>query len=95
MPINLIDYSDSEEDEKGTKLGKLCADIWEMPTQIRELEHWLFEHGSNLPIGDYIADVGYSPRKGACGGSAVLSPKAMKVMSEVGMSLFLSEYADE
>jgi len=41
MPINLIDYTDSKEGDKGVDIGGLCEDKWEMPEQIEALEKWL------------------------------------------------------
>ncbi len=95
MPINLIDYTNSEEGQKGTPLDGLCKGEWELPKQIEELEAWLKVTGFKLPKGDYVADIGYSPRVGALGGGAVLKPEAMGIMSAVGITLYFSEYPNE
>ncbi len=95
MPINLIDYTNSEEGQKGKSLGGICKGEWEMPKQVEALEVWLKEKGQKLPPGDYLADIGFSPRKGALGGGAVLTPEAMAIMSSIGMTLFLSEYPND
>ncbi len=42
MPINIINYTNCKEGEKGEALEHLCDDEWEMPTQITALENWLF-----------------------------------------------------
>ena len=60
MPINLIDYSDVKEGEKGITLGHLCEDAWEMPEQIEALETWLKQNKGKLKKGSYAADIGYS-----------------------------------
>jgi hypothetical protein len=92
MPINIIDYSNAQEGEKGIPLNGLCDNEWEMPVQIEALELWLAKDGCNLPVGFYVADIGFSPRKDASGGGAVISTGAMKAMLSIGMELFLSEY---
>lgn len=70
----------------------LSNGVWDLPTQVQQLESWLFENSSNLPSSNYIADVGFSIRENACGGGAILSPKAMSIMGKLGMKLYLSEY---
>nr|WP_283103828.1 hypothetical protein [Shewanella gelidii] len=68
--------------------------VWDLPTQIQELESWLFENSLNLPSSNYIADVGFSIRENACGGGAILSPKVMSIMGKLGIKLYLSEYGE-
>jgi len=92
MPINLIDYTNVKEGEKGEVLDHLCEDKWEMPEQIEALEQWLKNSHGKLKAGNYVADIGYSPREGASGGGAVLTIQAMEVMVKIGMNLYLSEY---
>ena len=92
MPINLIDYTNSNEGEKGQEIDHLCEDEWEMPKQIETLEKWLKELNGKIKNGTYVADIGYSPRDGAAGGGAVLTTEAMEIMVEIGMELCLSEY---
>lgn len=92
VPINLIDYSEAKEGEKGIALGHLCIDTWEMPKQIEALEEWLKENRGKIQKGKYVADLGYSPREGALGGGTALSIEAMEIMVAMGMELFLSEY---
>ncbi len=70
----------------------LSNGVWDLPTQVQQLESWLFENSSNLPSSNYIADIGFSIRENACGGGAILSPKAMSIMGKLGMKLYLSEY---
>ncbi len=94
MPINIIDYSNVKEGEKGITLKGLCEDEWEMPSQIEALGEWLSHNQYNLPKGSYIADIGFSPRPGASGDGAALTLQVMKIMVSIGMELFLSEYPE-
>ncbi len=75
-------------------LARLCEDSWNLSAQIEELENWLKDNQDSISNGKYIADVGFSARKKAFGGGAVLTPEAMSIMSKLGMQLFLSEYAN-
>ena len=95
MPINILNYTDKVEGEKPERLEWLCDGEWELPAQIEYLEKWLESTGKNLPSGDYVADVGFCPREGACGGGSVLTPASMAIMVSLGMNLFLSEYPDD
>ena len=75
-------------------IATLSKGVWELSSQIQELESWLFENSPNLSSSNYIADVGFSIRENACGGGAVLSPKAMSIMGKLGVKLYLSEYGE-
>jgi len=92
VPINLIDFSNSKEGEKGVPIGHLCEDEWEIPKQITALEDWLNQNMGKIQKGHYVADLGYSPREGALGGGVALSTETMEMMVSIGMELFLSEY---
>lgn len=92
MRINIIDYSKSKEGEKDSFLDLLCDDEWEMPEKIKALERWFIDKKKKFQPGNYIADLGYSPKEGANGGGAELTTEAMGVMVKIGMVLFLSEY---
>lgn len=92
MPINLIDYTGAKEGGKGKAIDHLCDDVWEMPEQIAALEKWLKQNKVKLKKGSYAADIGFSPRKGALGGGAVLSVEAMEIMVSLGIELYFSEY---
>ncbi len=92
MPINLINYTDAKDGEKGVVMDHLCDGAWEMPEQIATLEAWLKQHREKVPKGNYVADIGFSPRVDAAGGGAVLTSEAMEIMVALGMELFLSEY---
>lgn len=86
-----------DKDKKNEKIAYLCDDCWGLAVQIDALEHWLNEFGSSLPVGDYVADVGIVGRtdfEHGFGGGAAFPPEAMRIMSEKGMWLFLSEYPE-
>ncbi|MBB1387410.1 hypothetical protein H5119_18045 [Pseudoalteromonas sp. SG45-5] len=88
MPI----YIKFEESNK--QVAHLAKEYWDLPTQITELEDWLFQNHFNLSPSKYIADVGFSIRENACGGGAILSPEAMTIMGVLGIKLYLSEYGE-
>ena len=92
MPINLLDYTNSKDGERGKEIDFLCGNEWEMPIQIETLEKWLIDNKKNIKKGIYVADVGFCPRDGALGGGCVITKTAMAIMSEIGMELYLSEY---
>jgi len=88
MPINIY------TEEECHNIAELCDDTWELPSQISELEKWLTEKGKDLAKGNYVADIGFDIRKDACGGGGVISSNMMKIMSEIGMAIYLSEYPE-
>lgn len=94
MPINILSYTGKVKGETPEKLDWLCDDVWELPAQIEYLEQWLTSTGKDIEPGAYVADIGFSPREGACGGSSVLTHESMAIMASIGMNLFLSEYPD-
>jgi len=52
----------------------------------------LRKNKAKIKKGKFIADVGFEIRKNARGGGTSLSPKMMRTMSDLGISLYLSEY---
>lgn len=86
MPINIYNQTNYE------KLDWLCDDVWDLPSQIDILDKWLRKEGVLLPKSSYVADIGFDIRKDANGGGAVISSESMKIMSDIGMDIFLSEY---
>lgn len=86
MPINIYN------EETGEKLALLSDRIWDLPTQIDDLEAWLANSGINLQPNHYVADIGFKIRKNASGGGAVLSSKSMAIMGKIGMDVYFSEY---
>jgi hypothetical protein len=89
MPINIYRDDTSEQDQ----IACLCDGNWDLASQVAALSLWLEENGKTLLPGSYIADIGFCWRREASGGGAVLSPKAMKIMSDIEMHVFLSEYS--
>ena len=95
MPVSI--YRVTSEGQKNDRVAWLCDDIWILRPQIEALSKWL-KAPLALPAGKYVADVGFCWRRDACGGGPVLDPDAMRRMSDLGISLYLSEYgsfADE
>jgi len=86
MPINIFNQTNYE------RLDWLCDDIWDLPNQIESLEKWLRTKGIKLPHSSYVADIAFDIRKDASGGGAVLNSESMKIMGDIGMNIFLSEY---
>lgn len=86
MSINIY------EDITFKNIAKLSDDNWDLPNQIDDLEKWLFSIGKNLPKGNYVADIGFDIRKDASGGGAVINLKMIKMLAEIGMEIYLSEY---
>ncbi|MCK7599193.1 hypothetical protein M0G74_18120 [Microbulbifer sp. CAU 1566] len=89
MSIYIRRESDNE------RIAWIARDEWELPAQVEGLEKWLIENEEKLPSASYIADIGFSMRENACGGGAILSVRAMSIMSKLGIKLYLSEYPDE
>ena len=87
MPIKV-----STDDDARTEVAWLCDDDWRLPSQVAALEEWLAQNAASLTGRRYTADIGFSPRPEAAGGGASISPQMMRNMSELGMTLFLSEY---
>ncbi len=86
MPIKTYNRANFEEIEW------LCEGIWDMPDQIYSLETWLKTKGIQLPKSSYVANIGFNIRKDATGGGAVINAESMKIMGEIGMDIYLSEY---
>jgi hypothetical protein len=76
-------------------IADLASGDWELPSQVDVLERWLVENEGKLSPSSYIADIGFSMRKNALGGGAILTVRAMSIMSKLGIKLYLSEYPDE
>ncbi len=89
MSIYIKRESDNEN------LAWVAKGEWELSAQITLLEEWLDQNQNVIEPGSYIADIGFSMRKNACGGGAILSPRAMGIMSKLGVKLYLSEYPDD
>jgi len=90
MPINI--FRVTPEDKTNEAVAWLCSGNWRLPDQAKALESWLSENHAKLDADDYVADIGFRPRDDALGGGAAISPQLMRIMVELGMWLFLSEY---
>lgn len=88
MPIRIDKLNGNSREE----IAFLCENEWEIPAQLDVLAQWLVSTGGTLSAGDYVADLGFSPRDGAAGGGAELGCDSIKIMASLGMSLVLSEY---
>ena len=86
MPINIYNQTNFEN------IDYLCDGIWDLPIQIIALENWLRTNGILLSKSSYVADIGFNIRKDATGGGDVINSASMKIMSDIGMNIFLSEY---
>ena len=86
MPINI--YKNEFE-----PLEYLSEDGWELADQIYALEEWLKANAFLAP-DKYVADIGYSVRKGALGvgGSGVFTLEMMQTLVAIGMEVYFSEY---
>lgn len=89
MPINIFRVSQPEEENEAIEW--LCDGIWELPDQIAALEEWLKTNSSIAP-DRYVADIGYSVRKGASGGGGILTLEMMQRLLAIGMEVYFSEY---
>jgi hypothetical protein len=90
MPISIRRIT--PQNEENESVAWLCDDSWRLPDQAAALETWLTDNHTFLKPADYIADIGFCPRDDARGGGAAISPDMMRMMANLGMSLFLSEY---
>ena len=91
MPINI--YRSTSDEQESEKIAWLCDGEWELAPQIYALSLWLERSDMALPSAVYVADIGFCWRRDAASGGGVLEPTAMRRMADLGMSLFLSEYA--
>ncbi|MEM1181475.1 MAG: hypothetical protein AAGM22_24235 [Acidobacteriota bacterium] len=93
MPTHI--YELTPDDRENETLAFLEGeDDWCLSTQIGWLRRWLREH-RELPKGRYVADIGYSVRKGAYGGGEILTVEMLELLLAVGMEIYFSEYASD
>ncbi|MBL8798846.1 MAG: hypothetical protein JNM56_33490 [Planctomycetia bacterium] len=90
MPIRIDRLAPDGQDNE--TVAWLCDDCWRLPEQGEALVAWVAEHGGELPAGEYAADIGFAPRDDAMGGGAAFPPSALRLMADLGMALYLSEY---
>lgn len=74
------------------RLAILCPAQWRLPEQIAALEAWLVENRGVVAPGRYVADIGFTVRKRAEGGGAVMTSSMMRAMADIGMSVVFSEF---
>jgi hypothetical protein len=91
MPVNI--YRSTQDEQENEKTAWLCDGEWELAPQIYALSQWLEQNDGALPSAEYVADIGFCWRRDAASGGGVLEPAAMRRMADLGMSLFLSEFA--
>lgn len=79
--------------DKSENYLKLAEDDWDLRSQFKTFESWL-KSGANALEADaqWIADIGFSPRYGACGGGPVISSEVMKICLDKKITIYLSEY---
>ena len=90
MPIRIDRLAADGRDNE--TVVQLCDGCWRLPEQSEALVAWLAEHGEELPVGEYVADIGFVPRADAMGGGSAFPPAALQRMADLGMALYLSEY---
>ena len=78
--------------QKNEEIAWLCDGNWRLPEQAEALAAWLAEHCATLNPGEYVADIGITSREDASGGGAAFAPETLRMMADLGMSLFISEY---
>lgn len=91
MPVNI--YRETPDEQEIDYIASLCDGEWELAPQIEALSLWLEQTSVELPSAEYVADIGFCWRRDAATGGGVLEPAAMRRMADLGMSLYLSEYA--
>jgi hypothetical protein len=91
MPVNI--YRVTPEGHKNERIAWLCDGEWKLTPQSEALATWLQADGSRLRPDRYVADIGFSWRRDACAGGPAFSPATLRQMADLGMSLFISEYA--
>ncbi|MBD2246232.1 hypothetical protein [Nostoc sp. FACHB-888] len=88
MPVHI--YNDEGDDIE--TISECSPGEWELPTQIGKLEEWLKTNHKVIPKGKYVADIGFKVRKNATGGGAVISAEMIRILDDLGMEVYLSEY---
>jgi hypothetical protein len=61
--------------KSNTIVTTLAKNSWDLPSQVEELEKWLFGAAQELLPSEYTADIGFSIRENACGGGAIIYQK--------------------
>jgi hypothetical protein len=92
MPTHI--YCNFDENNPFNTVGGFGEgeDAWDLSSQINMLEQWLSTHFEDLDKGSYVADIGFTLAKDACGGGAVMSKNLIAMLHKVGMEVYFSEY---
>ena len=90
MPVSI--YKVMPEGQKNQEVAWLAGEEWKLPQQVAALTEWVEKHGSSLPPGGYVADIGFCWRRDASAGGSALLPALLKAMGDADIALFLSEY---
>jgi len=91
MPVNI--YRVMPDGQKNERVAWLCAGEWRLTPQSEALTAWLRTEGLKLAPAEYVANIGFSWRRDACSGGPAFEPGTLRQMADLGMSLFISEYA--
>jgi len=96
MPITFIDPEAKATNGRiilpnGKVLG-ICDDSWDLKEQMSELEEWLKDNKDTFDKGSYYADIGFILREGSAGRSTIVETEFVKMLIEIGMELWFSEY---
>ncbi|QQS42115.1 MAG: hypothetical protein IPM63_03995 [Acidobacteriota bacterium] len=91
MPVSI--YRVTIEGEEDEYLAWLCDDEWELAPQGGALSDWLEECSDELEPAQYVAAISVGWRRDAGGGGPEFGPETLRRMADLGMSLFISEYA--
>ena len=92
MPIRVTRHDRVASGERGEPIAWIGDDEWELPALLEVLENWVRTEAVELERGVYTADIGFSPREGACGGGGVIAPATLLCLAEHGVELWFSEY---
>lgn len=88
MPIHIY-----FEDKERSEIAWLCDGEWKLPDQMKALLAWAEKQKGALKEGKKSADLGFAIRNDAAGGGAVLTAENMKMLSDLDIDLYLSEYS--
>lgn len=90
MPVNIYRVVADSETES---VAWLCDDEWLLTPLSEALSEWLRLHAEALEPGSYVASIGFCWRRDASSGGPAFAPETLRRMADLGMSLFISEYA--
>lgn len=91
MPINI--YRVTPEGQKNEPVAWLCDDEWRLTPQSEALSAWLCTDAAKLEPGRYVANIGFCWRRDASSGGPAFASETLRRMGDLGMSLYISEYA--